>query len=1071
MRIKVSKLFFALMCISTLCWHAQGGGPNFPVKGGACGNGSGPDSPENSGPPGQSKGGGGPPRPGVAAGDVSSGGVLTGGCSSCSGSGSGANGSNATGGGQTCPPCPDGNAGGSGGRGGNAGSNGGGRGSGGGQIGGFGIGMPVWMVTEPFIDLWVYDEPLGYQPGIGNRISFRLAYEQRTETPVSANIFSCGTNWNFSWFSYLDTDGTTATMYVPGGGTRDYVVDDTDGEFFTYSKLAYDSLSTSYSVNLRNGASDTYEAVIPGNANLYFRTKMLDTAGHATLFHYATVTVGSTAITRLTEVVDGDGRTNTLSYTNSVYPNRITGVLDAFNRPIVLRYDDAGMLTNIVDVGGISSSFVYDTSDTNRWMTNLTTPYGTTKFSFTEVPLVSGKYDAETNNRTVMVVDTVGGTNLYVYRDESYDVFGPYSDPPNPFINNYWQYGVGGNIVLPSDVDPADCDWPIMYRNSWHWGPKQFASLSTNNPNYFTPMDFEKGRLRHWFHTHESVNNILPILDKQREPTPDGVTQGQVVFYSYPGVGESYVYMGGTNPLPSTIAAELPDGNVWYKSIKRNEWGHPTNIIETYSLGFATDTLRRTNQYIYAANGIDLVQVIGPKGETLAGYTYDSHHNVTFYTNAVGEVTTNTYDSASHLTSVSTPAGLTTTNIYFATADFLTNWVQKTIDLEIKRTNSYTYTANLVATHADERKLSVTNTWDNLQRLTSQSSSEGMISNIYNRLDLVETIDKMGFTNCFGYDGVRHLIAVTNALGNVTQYHYCSCGALESIEDALGHFRTFEYDLQGRITNAVDQDTNSLTQFYNSLGEITNITDSVGINITNWFNMQGQLVACSNSLGQVASRQFDIEDRLTSSVDANGVWVTNSYDSFDRLVVRGYPATGAKEMFSYTARGMEFYTNQLGFVLTNAYDMARRKIAETNANGEVTLFTYNAAGDLLQLLDAKLHRSSWEHDSYGRVISKINDNGDYILKYSYDADGRLTNRWSIAKTNTLYSYDAVGNLLVIRYPSGNSNSFSYDALNHLTNVVDGIGTTALTYTGAGFLKSEDGPWADDTLTYTTTNWH
>jgi YD repeat-containing protein len=44
----------------------------------------------------------------------------------------------------------------------------------------------------------------------------------------------------------------------------------------------------------------------------------------------------------------------------------------------------------------------------------------------------------------------------------------------------------------------------------------------------------------------------------------------------------------------------------------------------------------------------------------------------------------------------------------------------------------------------------------------------------------------------------------------------------------------------------------------------------------------------------------------------------------------------------------------------------------------------------------------------------------------------------------------------------------YDGAGRLTNVVDAAGTYQFSYTAAGRLASEDGPWADDTVTRTYT---
>ncbi|MCW5552483.1 MAG: RHS repeat-associated core domain-containing protein [Verrucomicrobiae bacterium] len=47
-----------------------------------------------------------------------------------------------------------------------------------------------------------------------------------------------------------------------------------------------------------------------------------------------------------------------------------------------------------------------------------------------------------------------------------------------------------------------------------------------------------------------------------------------------------------------------------------------------------------------------------------------------------------------------------------------------------------------------------------------------------------------------------------------------------------------------------------------------------------------------------------------------------------------------------------------------------------------------------------------------------------------------------------------------------SDVLHYDGLNRLTNVVDAVGQTRFTYTDASQLVSEDGPWTEDTVSYT-----
>jgi len=187
-------------------------------------------------------------------------------------------------------------------------------------------------------------------------------------------------------------------------------------------------------------------------------------------------------------------------------------------------------------------------------------------------------------------------------------------------------------------------------------------------------------------------------------------------------------YHEGTNSLPAVVARLLPNSTYgwvpWYAAYERDALGRTTNVTATYSTGYDVWPLTRTRQYVY--NGSDLATVIGPQDEILAGYGY-TNHLVIRATNAVGDVTSYTWDPQERLTSVKTPAGLTRTNLYFASGTY-TNFVQTAIDLEISRTNSFTYTNGLVSTHTDERGLTTTSLYDNLNRLTNSANSLGAIS-------------------------------------------------------------------------------------------------------------------------------------------------------------------------------------------------------------------------------------------------------------------------------------------------------------------------------------------------------
>jgi YD repeat-containing protein len=106
---------------------------------------------------------------------------------------------------------------------------------------------------------------------------------------------------------------------------------------------------------------------------------------------------------------------------------------------------------------------------------------------------------------------------------------------------------------------------------------------------------------------------------------------------------------------------------------------------------------------------------------------------------------------------------------------------------------------------ADERGLTTTNTYDALNRLTCTVYPDGTyLSNIYTKLDLSASRDRLGNWTYFGYDALRRQTALTNALGQVTLTTYCGCGSPATISNALG-VTTYIYDNAGRLTQKIDR--------------------------------------------------------------------------------------------------------------------------------------------------------------------------------------------------------------------------------------------------------------------------
>src|SRR5207249_1967375 len=274
----------------------------------------------------------------------------------------------------------------------------------------------------------------------------------------------------------------------------------------------------------------------------------------------------------------------------------------------------------------------------------------------------------------------------------------------------------------------------------------------------------------------------------------------------------------------------------------------------------------RTTTYQYDTNDLDLVKITNPLGVQVSSNWFNSSHHVLTNYNAFDEKTVWYYNARQQIAGVQHPSGLITTNYYNTW-----NQLDTTIDFAVSgtntiyyRTNTYDYATNLVASHTDERGRYTTYYYDKLQRLIKEIDERGTNIYVYDKLDLIQTVDRMGHTNSFGYDRIRRKVAETNALGTVTGYSYCLCGSPDYVTNAVGtdlqQIIQYGYDTQGRLLSVAYPDSSGFTYSYHSLGKVTKVVDSSGVRVTNYYNNQGIQVATSNYFGRLQAITYDTLD-------------------------------------------------------------------------------------------------------------------------------------------------------------------------------------------------------------------
>src|SRR5882757_7477903 len=57
----------------------------------------------------------------------------------------------------------------------------------------------------------------------------------------------------------------------------------------------------------------------------------------------------------------------------------------------------------------------------------------------------------------------------------------------------------------------------VCYRNSFHWGPRQYATLSTTNVLSLAANDYLRGEMRHWLQDDDDLN-LSGYVSVKRDP-------------------------------------------------------------------------------------------------------------------------------------------------------------------------------------------------------------------------------------------------------------------------------------------------------------------------------------------------------------------------------------------------------------------------------------------------------------------------------------------------------------------------------------------------------------------------
>ncbi len=916
-------------------------------------------------------------------------------------------------------------------------------------------GMAVSSVHLMLVNLNITDTPVGYSPPVGPSVEFTVTYNHReTFQPANFSYSNFGPKWTCDWISYI-TDhpqslSADVDYYIMGGGTRTFTGFTTNTQTFAFEQFDQTRLT-------RTG-TNSYEMLSPdgskkifgqsngsvGTSRKVFLTQLVDPFGNA-------VTLTYDANLRLVAITDAIGQVTTLSYDlfgdDGMY--LVTKVTDPFGRFATFEYDfgfQVIRLVKITDVIGLTSQFVYldlpIPGGTNRtdFIRALITPYGTNTFT-------GGQGGGFVNTtRSLETVYADGSRERVEYNQTAGLV--PDSDPP---------------ASVPVGMRTANTF--LAGRNTYYWSRTACAS---------SYGDYSKAKIYHWLHA-EGLSTTSGILESTKE-----ALEGRI-WYGY--AGQPLPEFVGASNRPRHIGRVLDDGNTQLSTYAYDGFGHLTNSI---------DPVGRTLSYLYATNGIDLLEVRQTRAandELLSRTTYNAQHLPLTSIDASGQTNSFTYNTRGQLLTETNPKGETTAYAYD------TNGYLVAVDGPLPGTNDVsTFTYDVVGrtrTKTDVSGYTLTFDHDALDRLIKITHPDSTFEQfIYDRLDPVVVQDRAGRQTLLEYDRVRQLSKRTDPLGRVTLFQWCQCGNIKSLTDPMGRTTSWLTDVQGRQIGKQYGDGSQVTYLYE--------------------NASSRLRQVIDEKQQITQFTYNRDDTLKSVTYANATVptpaVTHTYDpNYPRRLsmtdgtgstlngfnpITASPALGAGQLasvdgplpndtitYAYDELGRRVSTAINGVASTMTYDAAGRVASETNALGIFTFAYDGASGRLLTnvfpngLTVERGYGGNLEDRELQRITHKVGATPISEFLYGRDLLADRITTWSQqagAQPPDLHAfgYDAADQLLAATVTNAamlvNTFAYAYDPLgNRLT---EQVGTTnySATHNALNQISTSTAPGASRT---------
>jgi RHS repeat-associated protein len=932
----------------------------------------------------------------------------------------------------------------------------------------------------------ISDVPVWHETAVGERLEIRMRFSNYGEAVTNRTF---GPEWSCNWNSSVTEINAGTNRIVFPSGSIVLLTLSTNGAYLPPDALDGYLVKTGSLYRYERPDGRVWEyALSAGATNVYLLSVVRDVWSNT-----VSVTYTNDRLRRVTQTSPNSGRYLEFTYSGTNSRALSVSTEPTASRTATFSYSAAGVLTNVVDMGGYSYSYVY----TNDYLAKVLK--GATERLAVTYSATPNTWTA-TNSYWVKLADAGGFTRTFTWEFGAVKEVVTRTGTTNALENTYAIGVAGSRGRVLTGISRSNLREQFQYtaqgrvsnrvdRSGGVW--KQGYNIlnrrtSMTDPQNNTTTYVYDGNgvdLLYEVPPVGPVQQVMTYVPGKHVVATESNALGRVVTYAYNAYGQVTNSFDGRTTETSTYDGEgrlrarhrngeLVETNA-YDAFGRLEWSRDAaglEVTRTYDNlnRLLTQTYVNNGQASISSNQYDccaLSQVTDRRGNT-SNFQFNDIGEKLSESNPMGLTTYYSYGLEGQALVISNSLQWTTRQ--YTPVGQLKRLTYPARPYDVDHSENYWYDNE--GQQIKRQTLSgafYKEDYDALGRKTGSYVPDGSTlaygveayvqaeSNRYDALGrLVWTRDIRGLAVSNDYNALGQITKKTYPDGSTEEWTFNTWGDSTSFKDRVGNVESNVYDALGRLIQRVDARQFSTYTVYTNADQAAVVSNSIGQVWRFSYDAEGRVLGTTHPDSSVETMAYDPMGNVTQRV-RGGITAVQTYDKLGRqtsVLVGGLLV----ESNRYDQLGrLSWNQNADGLVLTNAWDNWGELMSRTWPGGLQESFQYGDRG-LTNTLDRLNIAVRQNRDNIGRLVLSL-DGATNAVSYAFVSNGinQLRYLWDGNSNRTAWAYDESGNPTNKLYADNSQDRYQFDRLNRLTNKLDAANvSTRYSYDANGNLTGQ-----------------